>query len=225
MYLEPLKSAIVESLRRALDVAYVDADFTATWVGIEYPFDAAKYPGIWVTYDDRDTLKIASIDHTEYIVDHLGAIHKTTRWTFSGTVTLTIVAMSSWERDRLYDQIVRVFAFSRVEDAPTAFRDTIENNDFIGVNVDWDELRPGGDSAAPGTPWGTDDEVIYEKSLSFDVIGEFVSSPSQTTLVNLSSIQVMGVTEAPDGSAPNVRLPDLPAPPEPSVAFSPHAWH
>ena len=45
-------------------------------------------------------------------------------------------------------------------------------------------------AAAPGTPWGTM-EVIYERGLALQVIGEFVSDPNTYELVNLSEIVVV----------------------------------
>jgi hypothetical protein len=127
-------------------------------------------------------------------------LREITRWLYSGEITLTFAALTALERDNLYDQFVRVFAFSRVEDAATDFRTLIEQNPFLVCNVNWDELRPHGDGAAPGTPWGTEDEVIYEKSVGFDVVGEFFSDPSQSDLVLLSEIRVEGTNDDdPDG--------------------------
>lgn len=223
MYLENLKSAIVEAMRIAVAAPYIDTDFTNTWIGIEYPQERQHYPGIWVTYDDTDTLRIASIDHKEFVTDDDDNTHEVTRWLFEGTVTMSVVALSSLERDRLYDQIVRVYAFSRTEDALSEFRNTIENNDFLAINPNWDELRPGGDAAAPGTPWGTEDEVIYEKALSFDVIGEFVSDPSTNTLAILSAIHTMGVDSDLNPLPP--LFTNEPPPVGGGVAFTPNQWH
>lgn len=222
MYLVHLKTAVTEALRTALGVTYIDTDFSATWVSIEYPAERQHYPGIWITYDDRDTLEIAGIDQREFLVDNTNATHEFTRWTFSGTITMTVVALTSFERDRLYDQLVRIFAFSRMEDAPSDFRTTIETNDFVGINVNWDVLRPGGDAASPGTPWGTEDEVIYEKSLSFDCIGEFVSDTSTNTMVILSRVEVMGV-DSDAHPQPPLFTGQTP-PPGGGIAFNPHVW-
>jgi hypothetical protein len=164
--------------------------------------DEQSYPGIWVNYEDQDTLSIAGIDHQEYVYDDpnnpAAGSHEVTRWTFAGEVTLTFTALHSLERDRLYDQFVRVYAFSRIERAQSVFRDMIESNDFVALNVNWDELRPHGDSAAPGTPWGSDSEVVYEKSVGFDVEGEFISDPMANALVLLSAVKVT-VTDADTG--------------------------
>jgi hypothetical protein len=105
-----------------------------------------------------------------------------------------VVALSSLERDRLYDELIKVMAFARVKESISEFRQVIENSDLIAMNGNFDVLRPSGDNAAPGTPWGTD-EFIYEKSLSMDLIGEFVSDPDQATLVPLRLIKVRGYVQ------------------------------
>jgi hypothetical protein len=177
-----------------------------------------------VNYDDRDSLSIAGIDYREFVADDSGT-HEVTRWTFSGTITLTAVALSSLERDDLFDELVRVFAFSRIEEDQTVFRTIIENNDFIGVVANWDLLRPSGDAASPGTPWGTEDEVIYEKSLAFDVEGEFVSDPATNDLVLLSAITVEGTALDSHGDVVTsqglIVDADTPTP----APFDPTTWH
>lgn len=203
MYLTLLKACIVDSLQQTFNSDFVAPDFHDTLVDIEYPIDKQQYPSIWVNYEDQDSLTIASIDHREYLADDpddpASPLHEMTRWMFSGEITLTFVALSSLERDNLYDQFVRVFAFSRFENASVDFRTLIETNDFVAVNINWDTLRPHGDGAAPGTPWGSTDEVIYEKSLGFDLEGEFTSDPTTNEIGRLSQIIVKGTDEDAPG--------------------------
>lgn len=192
MYLTLLKSLVVESLQTVFNSDWPNPNFTDLNVSIEYPLDRQSYPGIWVNFDDNDTLEIAGIDHREYVLDADGAQHEVTRWLFAGTVTLTVVALSSLERDNLYDEVVRIFAFSRIEQAVPEFRSMMESNDLLAIGVNWDQLRPHGDAAAPGTPWGTEDEVIYERSAAFDLQGEFVSNWRTNVMVPLREIVVVG---------------------------------
>ena len=222
MYLSRTKACIVDALQQTFSSSFIPQGFQVP-VSIEYPLDRQSYPSIWVNYDDNDSLAIAGIGYIENAWDFAdpedstkpdpnysgtvpNQLHQVTRWMFSGEVTLTFVALTSLERDNLYDQFVRVFAFSRMEGATTDFRTIIETNPFIAINVNWDELRPHGDAAAPGTPWGTDDEVIYEKSLGFDIMGEFISDPGSNEPLLLSSIVVTGT----DPEAPMDQLEDNP---------------
>jgi len=218
VYRVPLKAAIVEAMRNTFDTSYPVTDFQNLWVDIEYPNQPQNYPGIWVNYEDTGVLKIAGINQIEVVQDANGT-HQVTRWRFEGEISFTVGAMSSLERDRLFDEIVRVLGFARV-DATNAseFRNTIENNDFLGININYDVLNVSGDAAQPGTPWGTE-ETIYELTLSADLIGEFVSDPGTNNLVLLSAIQVQGYH---DGTpAPN--FPDQTPTPE-GALWSPNAW-
>lgn len=197
MYLIPLKALMVHALRVTFDEEYVEPDFRNLRVGIEYPVEAQQMPGIWVDYDDTAPLRQAGVAHRETDVldvasGTLSAPH--TRFRFEGTATFTIVALSSRERDRLYDELIRVLAFGAENTFTSQFRQTIEDNDLIAVNAKFDELSVGGNAASPGTPWGTD-EIIYEKTISLDLLGEFVADPVAGDLVPLSAIIVEAVVD------------------------------
>jgi hypothetical protein len=59
--------------------------------------------------------------------------------------------------------------------------------------MDFDTLQPSGAAAAPGTPWGSD-EIIYERTISQQVVGEFVVDPATGALLPLSEITVTART-------------------------------
>lgn len=197
MYLTPLKTAVVEALRDTFNTNnYPNADFQSVNISVEYPVEKSMYPNLWVTYEDTAELSIASIGHLETSWNPTTQTYTSVnRWRFQGTITITSAALSSLERDRLYDEVVRTFAFGGQNVALSVFREKIENNDFIGMNFNFDDLQPSGDNAAMGTPWGTE-EMIYEKSLSMDLIGEFVGDPQTQQLVALSKVLV---TATPEG--------------------------
>jgi hypothetical protein len=220
MYLTALKSAVVEALRKTFGPEYPEPDMRNLHVSIEYPDTPQAYPGVWINYEDTGPLERAGIDHREIVIDSSGS-HEVTRWRFSGSLSFTVAAFSSFERDRLYDEMVRVLAFASVDQTnASTFKAIMENNDFLGINVQYDVLQPSGDAASPGTPWGSTDETIYEKTLSADVIGEFVSDPSTSNLVLLSEIQVEGYR---DGE-PVPDFPDIVGNGS-GVPFDPSSWH
>lgn len=199
MYLTPLKSAVVEALRDTFNGNYPNADFQNINISVEYPVLKSQYPNLWVTYEDTAELSIASIGHLEVTLNtQTNTYTQVNRWRFQGTVTVTVAALSSLERDRLYDEVVRTFAFGGQNTSLSVFRQKIENNDFIGMNFNFDDLQPSGDIAAMGTPWQTE-EMIYEKSLSMDLIGEFVGDPQTQQLVALSKFVIIPTPQAPDG--------------------------
>lgn len=195
----------MEALEATFTDTYPNELFRAVTIGIEFPVEQSSYPNLWVNYEDTDELSIAGINHKEFAETSPGHVKEVTRWKYAGTITITVAALTSLERDGLYDEVVRVFAFGRENENLRHFRDLIETNDFIGMNIDFDHLQPTGDNEGQGTPWGTD-EMIYEKSLAMDVIGEFVGDPSTGDLVLLSRI----ITEITP-----LATPITPAPPSP----------
>ena len=221
IYLVPLKSALVEALRAHFNADFPDPDFANLWVSIEYPREKTNYPGIWVNYEDEEELVRAGIDQREIVYDSQGGTHAVTRWRFEGSVSFTCAALTSLERDRLADQMVAVIAFANVTSqvGGSIFRDKLDSNDFIAMNGNFDNIKMSGDGYSPGTPWGTD-EIIYEKTLTINVIGEFVSDPTSNTLAQLSQVQVMGYRTGE--TAPG--FPDIPPTDPPAPPWNPTVW-
>jgi hypothetical protein len=219
MYLTHTKAALTEALRATFDADYPQTDFRNILVSIEYPIKQIDYPSIYVEFDESDQLAIAGINYIE-ITRTPDAVTKATRWRFYGTATLTCVALSSLERDRLYDEVVRAFAFGKQNPALSPFRNRIESNDLVAINANFDNLRATGDAAAPGTPWGTD-EVIYERSASFQLQGEFVGDPDTSEIVPLSQIVVQDYVS---GLQNEPVWPDGPFPAQSSEQADPFSW-
>lgn len=195
-YLVPLKTVLTQAVKRVFDDEFHDVDFRGLHCSIEFPAEPANYPGIWVDYEDTDQLQIAGIGHREYTdPDVDGLVYEVTRWRFSGIATYTVVALSSLERDRLYDHMVSLIAFGHERTSTSEFREYIENsNPYLALNFDWDQIRPGGNAAGQGTPWQTDD-VVYERSIAMEVIGEFVSDGATSALVPLSEVRIVEARE------------------------------
>jgi hypothetical protein len=210
MYLAPLKTLLVEAVKRTFDDSYPEEDFRNVHVSMEYPVEKMAYPGVWVDYTDSDKLMVAGVDHKEYhetpgaVPGYPSGFQPYTRWKYTGYASFTVTALTSWERDRLYDELVTTFAFGKENHERSRFRKTIESNEFIAANFDFDEIEPQGNTAAPGTPWGTD-EIIYERTINMQVIGEFVSDNITGALVPLSAIIV-----TQEVLMPNQTLADLP---------------
>lgn len=187
-----LKASMVKAARNTFDADYppdpanADISFANLWVDIEFPVERQHYPSMWVDFDPTKELQIAGIDHREYTDDG----HLVLRWRFEGHVTYTILALTSLERDRLFDEMVKVIAFGRDNPDLSTFRSYIESNPLIATDFDWDQIGVTGTAATPGTPWGTD-EMIYETTIQMEVVGEFVSDPATAVLVPLSAISLI----------------------------------
>lgn len=190
-YLTHVKAAVTEALVKTFNADYPEADFRNLHASIEYPVEPAHYPGLWVDYDDTAQVQIAGIRHREFIDPDTGVPRVLSRWRFAGYASITVVALTSRERDRLYDELVKVIAFGDADlnTGLTAFRSYVEQNPIVSMNFDFDQIEPRGNAAAPGTPWGSD-EIIYERSINMEVQGEFTSDSATGTLVPLSEILV-----------------------------------
>jgi hypothetical protein len=189
VYIVPLKTAVVEATRSVFDADYVEEDFRDLHVSIEFPVDQQEYPAIWVDWEPVGELTSAGINHKEILErdEDDGGDAIVRRWRFQGNVTFTIVAMTSLERDRLVDEMIRVLAFGDRHTSTMGFRQSIESNDFVGINFDFDEVAQRGFTASPGTPWGTDD-LVYEGTVAVECVGEFVSDPQEGTLLRISKV-------------------------------------
>ena len=189
IYLVSLKTAVTEATKAAFGPGSVD--FPNLHVSIDYPVDAQAYPGLWIDFDPTGAFQSAGIGHQENTLNG-GIYSRALRYRFSGAASFTCVAFSSLERDRLFDAVIRVLAFSESE-TESPFRQAIENNDFVAISMNYDQIEQRGNAAQQGTPWGTDD-VIYEATVAIDLIGEVVVTASGT-LLPLSDVNLFSWVE------------------------------
>lgn len=191
-YLRTIKTTAVQAIQQSFKARYPEPDAEGgtkeLFVSIEYPVEEANYPAVWVDYEGSE-LRTVGIAYTEQ--DASGNVYA--RWRFAGHVVFTVVALSSNERDMIYDQMIALTAYAAQSDWPSQFRQVVENAPLVAAVWSFDTVEDRPPSAAPGTPWATMD-LIYERGFALQVIGEFVSDPNTYELVNLSEIQVV-VTE------------------------------
>ena len=188
-YLRTIKTTAVQAVEKSFQARYPEPDPEGgaqdVFVSVEYPVEEAHYPAIWVDYEGSE-LRTVGIAYTEQ--DSEGNVYA--RWRFAGHVVFTIVALSSNERDMLFDQMVALTAFAAQSEFPSVFRTVVEAAPLVASVWSFDTVEERAPANAPGTPWGTMD-VIYERGLALQVIGEFVTDPNTAELVNLSEIQVV----------------------------------
>jgi hypothetical protein len=199
-YLRTLKTTAVQAIQQSFQVKYPEPDAEGgtrnPFVSIEYPVEEAQYPAIWVDYEGAE-LRTVGIAYTE--MDAQGNVYA--RWRFAGHIVFTVVALSSNERDMIYDQMVALTAFAAQSDFPSTFRQVVEEAPLVAAVWSFDTVEDRQPAAAPGTPWGTMD-LIYERGFALQVIGEFVSDPNSYDLVNLAEIQVVATEQGyPDNQS------------------------
>lgn len=141
-----------------------------TFVTIEYPQAAERYPCIIVGLDET-SLQSSGVGHLE-INDNL----INGRWTFEGRIKFEIMALTSLERDYLSDHIVNLSAFGDLRGA--SFKEDVVSNNTVDIQINLGLLQPLGETTMSGASWGLTDARIYQCSYTFPVIGTFQSQPS-----------------------------------------------
>lgn len=191
--IETVKRAVMNGLREALSGTALNhlVNGTEVTVDMEYPIEKEHYPGIWVQFSFSEIVQ-AGIGHEPLIknvitpatADYPEEVNwePVREFQFKGRVTLTIVALSSLERDRLADAVITMLAFSRppnnVMTNPTEdtkqFRQLIGSlaeNPYVSLTINHDQITPGGQAMTTGVPW--DEEIPgYEDTYSFDILGQ-----------------------------------------------------
>ncbi|MFE6000299.1 hypothetical protein ACFQ6C_26120 [Streptomyces sp. NPDC056454] len=202
MYVTRVKTLAIEAVAAAFDDQYPVAEFRGLHCSLEYPVKAVQLPEVWVRYSDTAPLRQSGVAHVENTHPGTGVkVTPYTRWKFEGSWEFVIVALSSVERDRVYDELIATIAWSGFDSKRGRFRQYLETNDLINLTLRTDEIESTGENAEPGTPWGTD-EVLYERTLNVDMIGDFVPDPETGLIVPLSKIQVVSAVDLTlDGAA------------------------
>lgn len=190
---------LVTALNNTFDSTYPVAEWQGLYSSIEYPEKRANYPSVWVDYEPEGDVTTVNVGETSFYNQD----EETFLWNqvqgfrYQGYATFTIVALSSLERDRLHDELIKVFAFGLLDSQRSQFRQTITGNPFIAANIDFDSIAVRGMSQVPGTPWGSN-EIIYEVTLALRILGEFYSNPTTNTLYTLREILVTATPETPE---------------------------
>lgn len=201
MYVVPLLTTLTKAMRETFDEDYAKDEFTAPGIGVDFPIKRENYPAIWIDFSPSAPTQIAGVDHKEDEVLNGGYIQQKTRWTFAGQVTFTVLTMSSFERYRLIDEVIRVLAFGKERDETATFRQIIEDNQYIAMNYNADQIDLSGFSATQGTPWGSSD-FIYEATAAIGVQGEYMNDNATGRLAILERIDVYAYNDQEEDPKP-----------------------
>lgn len=200
MYLSLLKTSMVRAMLATMNGDYPNPNLANMQVSVEYPMDQAAYPAIWVDFHATEPVRQAGIGHIDTatftdtgVTPPVSTYATYGEFVFEGDVTFTIATLSSLERDNAYDEILRVFMAGAENPQTSVFRTEIESGEFLAINARWDMIDTSGTTAAPGTPWGTD-ETIYETTVSLHVQGYYYVVPESGDLVALSKINLLEPT-------------------------------
>lgn len=183
-FVEAVKTTIVQALQKTYDSSFPDTVFQNMYVSMEYPMLETQYPGIWVRFSFS---KLQIVGIASYFYNDQN--HEYKMWSFEGTTTLQIFAMTSLERDRMSDSLIYMFAFGDLDVPEARFLQSIYNNPYINISLNTDQLNPGGQTENIGAPW-QEDQIIYNDSYSFEMVGQFASDATTGQPVELSAIEI-----------------------------------
>lgn len=195
-----VKTTIIMALRNALDsIVYPGRKIQGIQISMEYPMTQTLYPHIWVNFSFTK-FQNAGIAHA--LVDESGMVKQ--EWMFEGTTTLTLLAMTSFERDIYASQLLQLLAFGRTNAIAGLFQQTLSSNPNLYMSINRDSVQPGGQSTNVGTPWNAED-LVYQDSYTFSMLGQMESRYS------LAPTYLIGVDMISDGFAidPNGLEPTL----------------
>jgi hypothetical protein len=199
VFVRRLKKVLTDALKATFDSEYVAPKWRGLPIYLDFPDEKADYPGIWVGFEIASDLQKAGVGQmfvtTREVQEQIEA-GLFSVWRFQGWATFTGVALNNNERDWMFDEMVRVLAFGEEHDATQDFRNSIELNPYLAIDIDFDEIAIRGFSDTPGTPWGTD-EVVSEFTVVMECLGEFVTDSITFDLVKLQDIQIQKTRVGP----------------------------
>ena len=214
--IETVKRAVILALREAVTGTTLDGTVNGAKVTVdmEYPMKKEHYPGVWVNFSFSELLNVG-IGHEIIQKKELegGGVNwePIREFQFRGRVSLTVVALTSLERDRLADMIVSMLMFSRppeyvltkTNEDIKQYRQLIDHlakNPYVSMTINHDQLIPGGQNTTNGVPWD-EEQPGYEDTYSFDILG-------QTNIVfhHDGTFTLRAVVEDPDIEPPPSRF-------------------
>lgn len=175
-YKMEIKRAVVKSLQNVFHdtqeyfPGYQSSKLlTESHITIEYPQRPEQYPSMIVGLKEQE-LKSAGIGHYEIIEETIAV----QRWLFRADIIIEIFALTSMDRDFISDSLVNMLSFARIEGFP--FREYIENNTKVDVQLSVGSLTPLSEQTMSGVSWGLTDQRIYTSGYQFGCMGGFTST-------------------------------------------------
>ena len=182
--IEAIKKAVVSALRESITNTSLSFPTSGTQVHIEleYPITEEQYPGIWIQFATT-RLQRMGMSQEFWVKNSDNEWNAVQEWQVQGRVTMTVLALSNLERDRISDSLITMFAFSRPPEPVITqpnkntntyrqFITALDANPYVAMTVNTDVLTGGGQSVNVGVPW-QQDILAYTDAYSFDVVGNF----------------------------------------------------
>jgi len=198
MFTTAVKTCIVEALVSGFNSlnptgsypSSTSLDLTPNSVTIEYPLEEVQWPALFVQFRPSKS-QWTGLNPTTYS----GAASP---WTasreiyFEGALDFQILAMHSEERDRLWDSLNNLILMNEFSPGATAFYNSINQNDLVGITLLSSTVQSLGDTVSPGTPYSPE-ELTYEATLRVQCVGEAYENKFSQSVQGISAVTVSGV--------------------------------
>jgi len=201
MFITAAKIAAVEAITAGFSAlgaasSNTTVDLVPRSVTIEYPVAEVEWPAVFVQFRPTTT------QHTGLNPDTYSPIvvnGVTTSWEnirqgyFEGAFDLQILAMSSEERDRIWETLINLFLMYDMSVGSTALYNSIANDNLIAMTLLPGQVQQVGDTVSPGTPWSPE-ELTYEATVRVRCVGQFYEDKYNQVLLPISSVTLTGST-------------------------------
>jgi hypothetical protein len=203
MFITAAKVTLVEAIDAAFSALGQSSknstiDLVPRSVTIEYPIEEIEWPAIYVQFRPRLTQYTGLYpDEFSPVTDqnnNVIAWDEIRQCYFEGSFDLQILAMTSEERDKIWETVTNLILMGGISPGSIAFFDSIANNDLIAMTISDGQVLQVGDTVSPGTPWSPE-ELTYEASIRVNCIGEFYQNKYNLQLLPLSDVTVTAEIE------------------------------
>lgn len=184
-----VKREVVGALRKVFGPSYPDEQLAGrVSVVAEYPLKDVTYPMV-VMHFNPGTIRNIGLAHYEVDTETFDAPAIVKHWIFEGSITLTVYALTPFDRDMVILGLLNLFAFGDQIPGFVDFRGEMRDSDFVDIQINTDNIKEGGDGVVT-VPWADDEEPVFTDSLTFDILGEFFTEPTTGSLVEIERVNV-----------------------------------
>ena len=166
-------------------------DLTPNSVTIEYPMEEIKWPAVYVQFRPTKTQWTGLYPDVATVTSVSGS--QMNRWGyFEGNIDLQILALRSEERDRLLDGLYNLVLMNPGSPGSTAFYNSLNGNDLLGITILPGTVKALGDTVGPGTPFSPE-ELTYEASIRIQCVGDVYEDKYIYTVPNITAVTLSGI--------------------------------
>lgn len=183
-----IKEEVVGALRTVFGPTYPDAELAdKIQVSSEYPGTEVRYPLIVMRFSPNQVKNIG-VGHYEIDPDYPSK--EVLHWRFDGSIMFSVYALTPLDRDKVMAGLTNLFAFGRDIPVFANFQNQVRNQKYVTLVIMSDAFNEGTDTAMPPAWNPTSNELLFSNSMTFQVFGEFFTTPSTGDLVEIDEVDI-----------------------------------